>query len=88
MVPVNEEWHTRPPGVDEPMPWRIVLKWRISNPAGFEGATGIFVNTIDPWTLRDRVAARLTELRAEGRIAEMALGAECGDVRGALRYRG
>ena len=87
MVPVNEEWHTRPPGVDEAMPWRIVLKWRISNPAGFEGATGIYVNTIDPWTLRDRVAARLAELRAEGLIADMALGAECGDVRGSLRYR-
>lgn len=87
-VPVNEEWHTRPPGVDVAMPWRIVLKWRISNPAGFEGATGIYINTIDPWTLRDRVAARLAELRAEGRIADMALGAECGDVRGSLRYRG
>ena len=86
-VPVNEEWHTRPPGIDVAMPWRIVLKWRISNPAGFEGATGIYVNTIDPWALRDRVAARLTDLRAEGRIADMALGAECGDVRGSLRYR-
>lgn len=88
MVPVNEEWHTRPPGVDVPMPWRIVLKWRISTPAGFEGATGIYVNTIDPWTLRDRVASRLHELRAEGRIADLALGDECGDVRGSLGYRG
>ena len=86
-VPVNEEWHTRPPGVDVAMPWRIVLKWRISTPAGFEGATGIYVNTIDPWALRDRVAGRLAELRREGRIADMALGAECGDVRGSLRYR-
>lgn len=81
-VPVNEEWHTRPPGVEAAMPWRIVLKWRISTPAGFEGATGIYINTIDPWTLRDRVLARLLQLRAEGRIADMALGAECGDVRG------
>lgn len=87
-VPVNEEWHCRPPGVDTAMPWRIVLKWRISTPAGFEGSTGIYVNTIDPWTLRDRVAAGLAELRAQGRIADMALGAECGDVRGSLRYRG
>lgn len=86
LVPTNEEWHTRPPGVGVAMPWRIVLKWRISTPAGFEGATGIYVNTIDPWTLRDRVAPRLAELRAAGRIADMALGAECGDVRGSLRY--
>jgi hypothetical protein len=68
------------------MPWRIVLKWRISTPAGFEGATGVYVNTIDPWGLRDRVVPRLAELRAQGRIAHMAVGTECGDVRGALRY--
>lgn len=87
LVPTNEEWHTKPAGIDAAMPWRIVLKWRISTPAGFEGATGIYVNTIDPWTLRDRVAPRLRDLRAAGRIADMALGAECGDVRGSLRYR-
>lgn len=86
LVPCNEEWHTRPPGVDVAMPWRIVLKWRISNPAGFEGATGIYVNTIDPWALRDRVAPRLAELRAAGRIADMRLGDELGDARGMLRY--
>ncbi|WP_082767613.1 DUF4921 family protein [Dietzia cinnamea] len=89
LVPSNEEWHTLPPGSagdGAAMPWRIVLKWRISTPAGFEGATGIHVNTIDPWGLRDRVAPRLAGLRADGRIADMALGAECGDVRGALRY--
>ncbi|WP_309230120.1 MULTISPECIES: DUF4921 family protein [unclassified Dietzia] len=82
LVPTNEEWHTRPPGVAAPMPWRIVLKWRISTPAGFEGATGIHVNTIDPWALRDRAAPRLEQLRASGLIADMALGAECGDVKG------
>lgn len=86
LVPCNEEWHARPPQAGVAMPWRIVLKWRISNPAGFEGATGIFVNTIDPWSLRDRVAPRLTELRAAGRISAMAIGAECGDMRGSLGY--
>ncbi|MGN0101500.1 MAG: DUF4921 family protein [Dietzia sp.] len=91
LVPCNEEWHTLPPGPGREgaaMPWRIVLKWRIATPAGFEGATGIHVNTIDPWALRDRVAPRLRELRATGRIAPMALGEECGDVRGSLRYAG
>lgn len=87
LVPSNEEWHARPPGLDGvSMPWRIVLKWRISTPAGFEGATGVFVNTIDPWALRDRVVPRLVELRAAGRIADMSVGDECGDVRGSLRY--
>ena len=65
LVPTNEEWHTLP----ERAPWRIVLKWRVSTPAGFEGATGINVNTIDPWALRDRVVPRLTELLRQGRIA-------------------
>ncbi|KAA0919870.1 DUF4921 family protein [Dietzia sp. ANT_WB102] len=87
LVPCNEEWHTRPPGLGgRAMPWRIVLKWRISTPAGFEGATGIYVNTIDPWSLRDRVLPRLIELRAAGLIADVAVGTECGDVRGSLRY--
>ena len=86
MVPCNEEWHSRPRGVRTPSPWRIVLKWRVSNPAGFEGATGIYVNTIDPWTLRDRVAPRLERLRSDGLIAPMRLGAECTAGRDALAY--
>jgi 16S rRNA (guanine1207-N2)-methyltransferase len=48
------------------MPWRVVLKWRISNPAGFEGGTKVYVNTIDPWELRRRAVAALLELRAGG----------------------
>lgn len=59
LVPTNEEWHYQPPSVNEPMPLRAVLKWRISTPAGFEGGTRIYVNSIDPWTLRDRVADAL-----------------------------
>lgn len=65
LVPTNEEWHHQPPAVPgKAMPLRAVLKWRINNPAGFEGGTGVFVNTIDPWTLRDRVAARLADQQA------------------------
>lgn len=86
-VPCNEEWHYRPVGVVTAMPWRIVLKWRISNPAGFEGATGIFVNTIDPHALRERVLPVLRELRAQGRIAPVRIGGECSNSRGTLRYR-
>jgi galactose-1-phosphate uridylyltransferase len=85
-VPSNEEWHHRPPGLAEPMPWRVVLKWRVSNPAGFEGGTKIYVNTIDPWQLRARVVARLGTLREEGTVAPMDIGAECHVDRRELRY--
>jgi galactose-1-phosphate uridylyltransferase len=86
-VPTNEEWHYRPPGAPWPMPWRVVLKWRISNPAGFEGGTKVYVNTIDPWELRRRAVDALRELRAAGRISgDIRIGDECepGDAR--LRY--
>ena len=76
-VPSNEEWHHKPLGVDHPMPWHITLKWRVSTLAGFEGGTKIYLNTIDPWTLRDRVVARLEDLRADRLIAPMAVGDEC-----------
>ncbi|AQP47360.1 DUF4921 domain-containing protein [Tessaracoccus aquimaris] len=68
-VASNEEWHYRPPGTTVAMPWRIMLKWRVSTLAGFEGATKIYLNTIAPGTLRARVVARLVELREQGRIA-------------------
>lgn len=76
-VPCNEEWHYRSPGVNVPMPLRVVIKWRISTLAGFEGGTKINVNTIDPWTMRDRAVTALAQARDEGRIAPMALGDEC-----------
>lgn len=75
-VATNEEWHYRPPGVGVAMPWRVVLKWRVSNPAGFEGGTKIYVNTIDPWTMRARLVARLYALRDEGAIAPVEIGDE------------
>lgn len=76
-VPCNEEWHHKPLGVDQPMPWHITLKWRVSTLAGFEGGTKIYLNTIDPWSLRDRVVARLEDLRADRLITPMAVGDEC-----------
>lgn len=69
-VPTNEEWHYRPIDVTAPMPWRVVLKWRVSTLAGFEGATKIYLNTIAPKALRDRVVDRLFALRREGVIAD------------------
>lgn len=85
-VPCNEEWYYKPPDVDVPMPWRILIKWRISTPAGFEGGTKIYVNTIDPETLRDRVVPRLFQLKNEGRIAPMKIAFECACVPNCLRY--
>ncbi|WP_294942758.1 DUF4921 family protein [uncultured Microbacterium sp.] len=86
-VPTNEEWHYRPPGAPWPMPWRVVLKWRISTPAGFEGGTKIYVNTIDPWELRRRTVAGLQELREAGRLADgIRIGDECTPADAVLRY--
>ncbi|MDR2380258.1 MAG: DUF4921 family protein [Bifidobacteriaceae bacterium] len=68
-IPTNEEWHSRPVDATLPMPWRIMLKWRVSTVAGFEGATKIYLNTIDPYALRDRMVPELFRLRAAGLIA-------------------
>ena len=76
-VPANEEWYHRPPTVSTPMRWRILLKWRISTLAGFEGGTRIYLNTIDPWKVVERTVPRLLELREAGLIAPMRIGDEC-----------
>ncbi|HQR28024.1 MAG TPA: DUF4921 family protein [Nocardioides sp.] len=73
-VPTNEEWHYQPPGVSPDAPLRAVVKWRVSTLAGFEGGTGIFLNTIDPWTMQARLADRLAELSAEGVLGDVRLG--------------
>ncbi len=85
-IPCNEEWHYKPPDADVAMPWRVQIKWRISNPAGFEGGTMIYVNTIDPETLRDKVVPRLFQLKNEGRIAPMKIAFECACVPNCLKY--
>lgn len=83
----NEEWQHRPPGLDLPMPWRINLKWRVSTLAGFEGATGVFINTLSPTGIRNRMVTRLRQLRTEGLIAEdIRIGAECEIPPNPLKY--
>ena len=77
-VPCNEEWHHRPPDVDIPMPWRVMIKLRVSTIAGFEGGTKIYLNTISPVGLRDRVVPRLFALREQGRLAPgLKIAEEC-----------
>lgn len=84
-IPTNEEWYYRPPSVEIPMRWRMLVKWRISTLAGFEGGTRIYLNTIDPWTVQKRIEARLLELREEGSIADMRIGDECKVSKASLR---
>lgn len=76
LLACNEEWHHRPPAFDDAMPWRVVVKWRNSTLAGFEGDTKIYLNTLSPWDVRDRVVAALDGQR--GRLASgLAVGDEC-----------
>lgn len=76
-VPTNEEWYHRPPSTITPVRWRILLKWRISTMAGFEGGTRIYLNTMDPWQVQARTVKNLLRLREEGKIAPMRIGDEC-----------
>lgn len=69
-TPTNEEWYHRPVDLEVPMRFRILLKRRTSTIAGFEGATRIYLNSVDPWTLRDEIVERLLQLREQGLIAE------------------
>jgi galactose-1-phosphate uridylyltransferase len=85
-IPCNEEWHYKPPDADVPMPWRVMIKWRISTPAGFEGGTSIYINTIDPESLRARVLPKLFELREAGWIGSMRIGDECRTEPNCLQY--
>jgi len=85
-VPTNEEWHHRPVDVDLSMPWRILLKWRVSTLAGFEGGTKVYLNTIDPMTLRDRIVPKLYALRHVGRLGGLRIGPECSGAPNLLRY--
>ena len=85
-VPCNEEWHYPPIDTDLAMPWRVMLKWRVSTLAGFEGATKIYLNTIDPYSIRDRVVPTLYRLRDEGRIAPVQIATEAPCRPNPLRY--
>jgi hypothetical protein len=68
------------------MPVHIVLRWRINICAGFEGATGIHINPIDPAALRERMVDRLLFLRTEKAISGLAIGDECSIASSDLAY--
>ena len=86
-VPCNEEWHHKPIDLDVPMPWRVMIKWRVSTLAGFEGGTKVYLNTISPWDMRDRVVSAMYRLRDEGAIAQnIKIATECSVARNSLKY--
>lgn len=86
-IPCNEEWHHRPVDLDARMPWRVMIKWRTSNLAGFEGGTKIYLNTISPWDLRDRVVPEMYRLRETGKISDsIHIATECQCLPNSLKY--
>ncbi len=85
-IPCNEEWYYKPLDADFAMPWHILIKWRVNTPAGFEGGTKIYINTIDPVSLRDKMVPRLFELKNQGKIAKFNIAFECPCLPNSLKY--
>ncbi|MDZ7816507.1 MAG: DUF4921 family protein [Planctomycetota bacterium] len=85
-IPCNEEWYYTPLDSTEAMPWHVLIKWRVNTPAGFEGGTKIYINTIDPQSLRDKVVPRLFELKNAGKTAVFDIAFECSCEPNALMY--
>ncbi|MBN2498330.1 MAG: DUF4921 family protein [Deltaproteobacteria bacterium] len=83
----NEEWYYQPRDCLEKIPFHVLIKWRVSNPAGFEGGTRIFINPMRPTDIRDQIVPELFRLRAEGRIAHtIQIAEECPVQPNSLRY--
>ncbi len=76
-IPCNEEWSYSPRGSEIAMPWRVLIKWRTINPAGFEGGTGIHINPISPAVLRGQIVPRLIALREQKKIGKIRIAGEC-----------
>ncbi|VFM98838.1 MAG: Galactose-1-phosphate uridylyltransferase [Candidatus Kentron sp. G] len=85
-IPCNEEWYYSPIDAIENIPWHILIRWRTSNPAGFEGGTRIYVNPVSPNALRDKIVPRLFELKNQGKIEAFPIAWECPCQPNALRY--
>ena len=85
-IPCNEEWYYSPVDATENIPWHILIRWRTSNPAGFEGGTRIYVNPISPEDLRDKLVPRLFELKNQKKIEEFPIAFECPCRPNSLRY--
>jgi galactose-1-phosphate uridylyltransferase len=83
----NEEWYYQPRDCLVPIPFHIYIKWRVNNPAGFEGGTSIFINPLRPIDVRDRIVPDMFRLRAEGRISQnIRIAEECPVEPNSLKY--
>ena len=86
-APTNEEWFFTPRNSKVKFPWYTLIKWRLNNPAGFEGNTDIYLNTLDPYSLKEQIVSKLFDLRKKGSIADYQIGSECQTEKNALKYR-
>jgi galactose-1-phosphate uridylyltransferase len=85
-ISCNEEWYYTPIDAVYKMPWHVLIKWRVTVPAGFEGGTGIFINPMTPIEVRDKMVPRLYKLRDEGRIDRLRIAEECRVDPNPLKY--
>ncbi len=85
-ISCNEEWYYTPIDAVYKMPWHVLIKWRVTVPAGFEGGTGIFINPMTPIEVRDKMVPRLYKLRDEGKIDRLRVAEECRVDPNPLKY--
>lgn len=85
-ISCNEEWYYTPIDSVYKMPWRILIKWRINVPAGFEGGTSIYINPMTPTELRDKLVPVLYKLRDEKKIEFIRIAEECKLQPNPLKY--
>jgi galactose-1-phosphate uridylyltransferase len=85
-IPCNEEWYYQPIDAIYPLPWHILIKWRVTTLAGFEGGTKIYVNTLSPEEIRNQLVPQLFDLRYRGKIAPFAIAMECPCKANSLKY--
>jgi galactose-1-phosphate uridylyltransferase len=85
-ISCNEEWYYTPFDAVYKMPWHILIKWRMTVPAGFEGGTGIYINPTTPIEVRDKMVPRLYKLRDEKKIDYIRVAEECRVDPNPLKY--
>ncbi len=85
-ISCNEEWYYMPVDSVVPMPWHVLIKWRINISAGFEGGTKIYVNPLSISQVRDIIVPRLFDLRTHGKVSDMHIAAECPVKPNSLKY--
>ena len=85
-LPCNEEWYYQPRDCHLPIPWHVLLKWRINVPAGFEGGTEIFINPLSPTEIRDQLIPRLLHLESQKMIRVDRIGENCNPDLQPLQY--